>query len=260
MADAIIKAVQATKNFGGLVAVDHLDLTLTQGSIHSLIGPNGSGKTTFLNLLSRIYDLSEGQILFKTTAVNRLAPHRVAELGVARTFQNIRLFGDLSILDNVMVGCHCRGKSALRDILFRTRRLRDEEREFRRRALEMLEFVGLDVPSDRVATQLSYGQQRLVEIARALASSPSVLLLDEPAAGMNPVEKAELVNLIRKIRDKLGITVLLVEHNMNVVMTISEKVTVINFGRKIAEGTPQEVQESEEVIEAYLGRRLEEDA
>jgi branched-chain amino acid transport system ATP-binding protein len=252
--EIVIKSVDSTKRFGGLTAVNKLNIEVTKGSIHSLIGPNGSGKTTYLNMLSRIYDFTEGEIYIKDRPISKIKPHKVAELGVGRTFQNIRLFNSLTVLENVLIGCHCRGGSNLWDVIKRSRKLRDEEAEFYENAVRSLEFVGLDVPHDRISKQLSYGQQRLLEIARALANSPEILLLDEPAAGMNLAEKEELVKLIRRIRDELGVTVFLIEHSMNIVMNISEIITVINFGKKIAEGTAEEVQENVEVQEAYLGK------
>lgn len=250
-----LSSSMATKTFGGLVAVDGLDMEVKAGTIHSLIGPNGSGKSTFLNMANRIYEINKGRIDIKGTNVNHKSSHQVAELGVSRTFQNIRLFYELPVLDNVMIGGHYKGRTSVFDVLARTRALREEERAFRRKAESCLDFVGLRTDGARLAKHLSYGQQRLLEIARALASSPTLLLLDEPAAGMNLKEKEQLVLLIRRIRSELGMTILLVEHSMNVVMNISDKITVINFGRKIAEGTADEVQHDDGVIRAYLGKR-----
>lgn len=258
--EIVLRAIESTKVFGGLIANDKLDISVEKGSIHSLIGPNGSGKTTFLNTVSKIYNLDGGQILVNDKVINKLKPHQVAELGVSRTFQNIRLFGDLNVLENAMVGGHCRSEAGFWQALLRTGSFRADERKCREKAMECIDFVGLDVPCDRKAKSLPYGQQRLLEIARALASSPNLLLLDEPAAGMNPAEKERLIALISKIRDELGVTVFLIEHSMNVVMSISDRVTVINFGRKIGEGTPKEVQDNEEVIQAYLGRRWKKNA
>jgi len=240
--------------FGGLKAVDRVDLDVAQGEIAGLIGPNGAGKTTVFNLITGLYAPDEGSIVFRGQAIHGQPPHRITELGVARTFQNIRLFGTASALENVMMARHCRTRSGSLAAIFFTRAFRQEEAKTRVRALELLEFVGLADVRDVRAADLPYGLQRRLEIARALATEPQLLLLDEPAAGMNETESESLMQLIRRIRDELGTTVLLIDHDMRVVMGLCDTITVLNFGRRLAHGRPDEVRSNPDVIEAYLGR------
>ncbi len=240
------------KRFGGVTAVNALNMTVRDGDVHALIGPNGSGKTTTINVVSGLYRADGGSVRFDGAELAGLAPHRIARRGIARTFQNIRLFGELSALENVMIGRHIRTRVDFFTALFPTGPTAREERETRERAREMLRFVGLESAASIPARSLPYGDQRRLEIARALAGEPRLLLLDEPAAGMNPTETDVLVALLRRIRAQ-GTTLLLIEHDMNLVMTVSDRITVLNFGQHIAEGPPGEIARNPEVITAYLG-------
>jgi branched-chain amino acid transport system ATP-binding protein len=250
---ALLALDNVTKSFGGLVAVKELTFELEAGGIVAMIGPNGAGKSTVFNLITGIYVPSSGSIDFDGRALRGLRTNRIAARGIARTFQNIRLFAFMSALDNVMTGRHARMGASMFDSLLHTPRQRAEERRVRERARELLKFVDLERAGASYARNLPYGSQRRLEIARALASDPKLLLLDEPAAGMNPREKDELIALIGRIRDS-GVTVFLIEHDMNLVMNVSERVTVLDHGEKIAEGAPEAVRRDERVIEAYLGR------
>jgi branched-chain amino acid transport system ATP-binding protein len=252
---AILIAQQVTKRFGGLTAVSQFDVEVKERSIHSIIGPNGAGKTTFFNCITGFYRHEEGTILFQGSPLDGLSPDRITRLGIARTYQNIRLFQNMTVIENVLVGQHPHLKAGLFGAIFHTPRVRHEEAEAVEEARRLLGFVGLAGRGDWMAKNLPYGDQRRLEIARALASQPGLLLLDEPAAGMNPAETRDLMAFIRRLRDELGITILLIEHQMRVVMGISEIVTVLDYGEKIAEGTADEIQRNSKVIEAYLGRR-----
>ncbi len=254
----VLQVNALSRNFGGLRALNDVDLTVNEGEIVALIGPNGAGKTTFFNCITGIYEPTEGEVYLNTPdgsqhLLNGQKPHHITTLGMARTFQNIRLFPEMSVLENVMIGRHCRTKAGLLGAILRDPKTRKEENETIEYSYELLRNLHLESQYDEKAKNLSYGAQRRLEIARAMATDPHLLLLDEPAAGMNPNETQELENLVREIRDKYKLAILLIEHDMSIVMSMSDRIYVMEYGSRIAEGSPEEVRSNPRVIKAYLG-------
>ncbi|XPV75396.1 MAG: ABC transporter ATP-binding protein [Desulfovibrio sp.] len=263
MSDAknVLKVQGMSMDFGGLRAIDEVDLNVQEGEVVALIGPNGAGKTTFFNCITGIYTPTEGDVLITSgdeaeKRINGVKPDMVTKLGMARTFQNIRLFPSMTVIENVMIGCHGRAKAGILGAIFRNKKTRDEEFAILEKSYRLLKVIGLEEWANELACNLPYGAQRKLEIARALATDPFLLLLDEPAAGMNPQETVELKHLILEIRDKFNISVLLIEHDMKMVMSMSDRIFVVEYGRLIATGSPQEISENPDVIRAYLGEEV----
>ncbi len=258
MEDTILELKHVTKRFSGLVAVNDLSIQAKRGTIHSLVGPNGSGKSTTISMINGMLPLTEGEILLNGRKISGLSTHEIALAGIGRTFQNIKVFGTMTVLENVMVGGHAlnRHSGGLIKYLLNIKGTNAEEKMIREKAEEILEFIGMQDLRDQQVRNLAYGRQKMTELGRALMCQPQLLLLDEPAAGLNPSERAELTDMLVKVHDS-GISLFLVEHNMDIVMTISDRITVINFGAKIAEGTPAEVKDNDEVIRAYLGSKYQ---
>lgn len=249
----ILQLQNVVKRFGGITASNNITINVPEGSIYGIIGPNGAGKTTLFNMITGVYDCTEGTVLFEGEKINGLPTHEIAVRGIARTFQNIRLFGDLTVYDNLMTACQKNITYSLLDGILRTKKCQAQERESRAFCDQLLAEVGLSDQRDQKANNLPYGMQRRLEIARALATCPKVILLDEPAAGMNEEESAKLSEFIREIRDKKDVTVVIIDHHMDVIMAICDQISVLNFGTLLAEGRPEEIQNNPDVISAYLG-------